>query len=65
MKPGTELKEDLDFERARNEGLLVEARQGGNRVYGPSRLTAYGFYQITLGTKPLLRSVNQFVVVEG
>lgn len=65
MKPGTELKEDLDFERARNEGVLIEARQGGLRVYGPSLLTAYGYYQITLGTKPLLRTANQFIVVEG
>lgn len=65
MEPGTELKEDLDFEKARNEGLLVEARQAGLRIYGPSKLTSYGYYQITLGNKPLLRTANQFVVVAG
>lgn len=65
IEAGTILTDDVHFEQARSEGVLVEARQMNNRVYGPGKITAYGMYQITIGEKQLLRSVNQFVVVEA
>ncbi|MDF2669941.1 MAG: hypothetical protein K0R67_2247 [Paenibacillus sp.] len=63
ISPGTILTEDLEFEKARNEGCIIEARQGNLRVYGPGKITAYGSHQVTVNGRPIMRSVNQFIVV--
>ncbi|MFD0696782.1 hypothetical protein ACFQZT_22205 [Paenibacillus sp. GCM10027628] len=63
LTPGTILVEDIDFEKARNQGCNIEARQANLRVFGPGKIRAYGTIQVTIEEKQLLRSVNQFVVV--
>ncbi|MFC5451911.1 hypothetical protein [Paenibacillus aestuarii] len=64
LTPGTILTEDIDFEKARNQGCNIEARQMNQRVFGPGKIVAYSTNSITINEKPLLRSVNQFIVVE-
>ncbi|UUZ80699.1 hypothetical protein LJK88_38645 [Paenibacillus sp. P26] len=63
LEPGTVLKEDVDFEKARSQACNVEARQGILRIYGPGKISSYGSHQVTIEGKQMLRSVNQFVVV--
>ncbi|TVY11264.1 hypothetical protein [Paenibacillus cremeus] len=63
LEPGTILTKDSDFEKARNEGCTIEARQRDIKVFGPGKITSYGTHQVTIGEKPLLRTVNQFIVV--
>lgn len=58
-----ELREDYEFEYAKSKGAFIEVRQNNFRVYS-GKITAYSSDHVAVNGKKILRSVNQFIVVE-
>lgn len=58
------LREDFEIDYAKMKGSLVEPRQRGIRIYPAGKITAYSDIFVAIEGKKLLRSANEFVVIE-
>jgi hypothetical protein len=65
MENETMLKEDFEFEYAKAKGTLVEVRQSGLKIYPAGKITSYSNDHVAIEGKRLLRSVNEFYVIES
>jgi hypothetical protein len=60
----TMLIEDYEFDYAKSKGTLVEVKQGNIRIYPIGKITGFSVDHVTIEGKKVLRSANQFFVVE-
>jgi hypothetical protein len=64
MENETQLKEDFEFEYAKAKGTLVEVRQSSLIIYSAGKITGFSTDHVSIEGKKVLRSVNEFYVIE-